>query len=186
MQVAHPLGRNNRKHPDDATGCSLHEANIFIAALPIHPTAPCSLRPGIPSSFSLDVVILTPRIKNGRFPYRDKVRARVSLHGNVPLPFDGGVLGPALDESWLRALQWLCYAECQSCRSRNTSAHQMCNPIAFHLHPMQELDHNQNSALDRTGDSFTLTRNVTFEIKTRRRKPSAEDQEWRCPSELLL
>ena len=161
---------------------------MFIATPPIHPSTlspslPHSLRPEIPLSFTLNVIVLTPGIKNGKFSYRDKVEARVSLSGNAPLPFDGGVLGPAFNKM---ALKLLCYAECRSCKSRGSSAHQRCNPDVFYLNPVQESNHDQDFALNHAGNSFTLTSNVTFEIKTRPRKPKAKDREWRCPSELLM
>ena len=165
---------------------------MFIATLPIHPSVlfpslPRSPRPETPLSFALDVIILTPGIKNGKFPYRDKVKARVSLSGNAPLLFDTGVSGPALIEYWLMtALRLSCYAECQSCKSRDSLTHQRCNPVAFSLNPVQESNHDQDFALDHTGDSFTLTSNVTFEIKPRPRKPKAKNREWRCPSESLM
>jgi hypothetical protein len=160
---------------------------MFIATLPVHPSVPFPSPPlSLPSSLSLNVDILTPGIKRGKFPYRDKVKARVSLSGNALLSFDGGVLSPALNESG--TLRLLCYAECQSCKSRDSSAHQWCNPIAFYLNPVQDLNQNPNLdfALDHTGGSFTLTSNATFEIKTRPRKPKAKDREWRCPSESLM
>ena len=99
-------------------------------------------------------------------------------------PFDN-VMGPPLpnESRLMRALRLLCCAECQSCKRRDSSAHQRCNPIAFYLSPVQDINHNQSFAVEHTGDSFTLTSNVTFETKTRPKKPRADDQEWHCPSE---
>lgn len=132
------------------------------------------------------MIVLTPELKDGRFPYRKYVEAHVSLSGNAPLPFDGVVFGPALPDEFrlMRALQLWCYAQCSSCMSPFSSAHQRCNPTAFYLDPVQDMKRNRGFVLDQSGG--TLTGNVTFEIKHRPRKPKPEDQAWRCPFESLM
>lgn len=157
---------------------------MSIATALIHPTValawfaspPRSHPADIPPSFILTVLVLTPGIQNGNFPYRRNVKARISLRGNSPRSLDV-VVGP---------MRLLCHAECQSCKSRRSSAHQSCNPVAFYLNPVQVLNHNQSFVVDHTGDSLTLINNVTFEIKARPRRPKAEDREWRCSSESLM
>ena len=157
---------------------------MSIATAPIHPTValawfPSPPRPHLadtPLSFILTVLVITPGIQSGKFPYRRNVKARISLRGNSPRPLDV-VVSP---------MRLLCHAECQSCKSRQPSAHQSCNPVAFYLNPVEVSNRNQSFAVDPTGDSFTLINNVTFEIKTRPRRPKAEDREWRCSSESLM
>ena len=157
---------------------------MSVATAPIHPpvalarfpSPPRSYLADIPPSFILTVLVLAPGIQNGNFPYRQNVKARISLSGNSARLFDV-FTGP---------MRLLCHAECQSCKSRHSSAHQSCNPIAFYLNPVQVVNHNQSFTVDHTGNSFTLVNNVAFEIKTRPRRPKAEDREWRCPSESLM
>lgn len=174
----------------------LSESDVFVATALVHPNGaltrfpspPRSLRSEIPPSLTLSAVVLTPLIQNGKFPYRQYVKARISLSGNAPLPFGGVALGPPLpNESRLMStLRLWCYAKCQSCTSYQSSAHQGCNPMAFYLIPVRDVNDNKGFILDQSGGLFTLTSNVTFEIKHRPRNPKAEDQEWRCPSESLM
>jgi hypothetical protein len=183
MHVAHPLGGNNREHLIALFRRILSERDMLIAT---HSNgAPHS---ETPSSLTLTVNILTPEIRNGKFPYRKYVKARVSLSGNAPLPIDGVVLGPAHsnEPQVVRTLRLWCYAECRSCTSPGASAHQRCNPTGFYLIPVRDGRHNQAFVPGQSGGLSTLTSNVKYEIKHRPRKPSAEDWEWRCPTESLM
>ena len=158
--------------------------------LTIHPTIALAQSPyrthlsDIGLSFILTAIVLAPQLQHGNFPYRGDVKARISLSGNSPLPFNV-VVGPSHPNK-PSVMRLLCHAECQSCKSRDLSAHKRCNPTAFFLDPVQDVRDNQGFAVDHTGDSFTLDRNVTFRIKHRPIRPTEWDQVWRCPSESLM
>jgi hypothetical protein len=99
----------------------------------------------------------------------------------MPNPFGGVVLGPAsVDAS---QLVLVCYAACSSCTSQALHPHQQCNPNGFYLDPVPP-ERSQGLELDKS--SGTLTGIVTFKIRSRKRRPQPEDEEWRCPSESLM
>ena len=136
-----------------------------------------------PEIITLGVNILTPKFLNGRFPYRENVTAQVTydLSGRVPYPFGGVMLGPATVDA--SQLVLVCYAVCGTCTSQTSSPYQQCNPTRFHLDPVP-LKRNRGFKLDKS--SGTLSGNVTFKIKSRRKWPRSENQEWRCSSESLM
>jgi len=136
-----------------------------------------------PEIVTLCVTILTPKVANGRFPYRENVTARVTINlsGRVAHPFGGVVLGPATVEA--SELVLVCSAVCESCTSQAPSPYQQCNPSRFHLDPVPST-RNRGFKLDES--SGTLSGNVTFKIRPRRKLRRPEDQEWRCPSESLV
>lgn len=170
--------------PTPCSNCFSLELCILIATAPIPTVAlarpPPSDLSDIPPLLTIAVTVLTPGIKNGIFSYRQNIKARVSLSRTV--------MGTQLPiESRSTSSLWLwCHAECQPCKSRDSSAHERCNPTTFYLNPVQDLNQNQGFAVTHTGNLLTFTGNITFEIKTRPRKPRAEDQTWRCPSESLM
>jgi hypothetical protein len=131
----------------------------------------------------LGVTILTPKLENGRFPYRENVTARVTYNPSerVPHPFGGVVLGPATTDA--SQLVLVCYAVCRSCTSQASSPYRQCNPTRFYLDPVPS-KRNRGFKLDES--SGTLSWNVKFKIRPRRKWPRAEDQEWRCSSESLM
>jgi hypothetical protein len=151
------------------------------------PLAPRSLGPVItstaPEITSLGVSVLTPKFVNGRFLYREHVTARVTytLSGRMLHPFGGVVLGPATTSASQFAL--VCYAVCRSCTSQASSSYQQCNPTGFYLDPIPS-KRNQGFKLDESNG--TLTGNVTFKIRSRRKWPRSEDREWRCLAEALM
>ena len=164
---------------------SAARVNCNIALAPGHPPAPRSLDPVVTSTGQdiLAASILTPKCANGRFPYRGCVTARVTftLSGRVPHPFGGVVLGPATADA--SQLVLVCYAVCSSCTTQVSSPYQQCNPPRFYLDPVPS-KRNRGFKLDEA--SGTLTGDVTFKIRPRRRRPRSEDREWRCPSESLM
>ena len=136
-----------------------------------------------PEVIALGVSILTPKLANGRFPYRVHVTARIThtLNGTSPHAFSGVVLGPATANA--SQLVLVCYAVCRSCTSQAPSQHQQCKPTRFYLDPVPT---KRNQGFDLDELSGTLTGDVTFKIKSRRKRPRSEDQEWRCHSETLM
>ena len=152
-----------------------------------HPAFPRLFNP-LDASTGLEVIalrvnILTPKFANGRFPYRLRVTARITctLNGRVPHPFGGVVLDPATADA--SQLVIVCYAVCRSCTSQASSQYQQCKPTMFYLDPVRT-KRNRGFNLDKP--SGTLTGNVTFKIRPRKKWPRPEDQEWRCPSEALM
>ena len=166
-------------------GCAT--VNCHEPSPPAHPAPPPSINSvGAstgPEVIPLGVKILTPKLVNGRFPYRENVTARIThpLNGNVPHPFGGVVLGPTTADA--SQLVLVCYAVCGSCMSQPSSQYQQCNPTMFYLDPVPT-KRNRGFNIDKTNG--TLTGNVTFKIRPRRKWPRSEDQEWRCPSEALM
>ena len=125
----------------------------------------------------MTVNVLTPRFKDGIFPYRDKIVSRISLTGAaVPPDFRSVLLGPE-PCSTSQFVLW-CHATCSPCAS---SPHPQCHPIEFGLDP--DRDQYDGFTLDQRG---TLTGNVTYVIDHRPRMPKGQDQTWRCASEALM
>ena len=124
-----------------------------------------------------NVHIQSPEIEDGKYPYRKRVTAWLSLTWPVLRQYRGVVLvGPALpDQLWLR-----CYAVCSSCIS---SPNPKCVPTHFYLDPVCDRTHNQNFERDRTGE--TLTGIITYNIEHRPRRPKPQDQTCRCANEAL-
>ena len=165
-----------------------------VGGAPVNPTevltpeyhpAPRSPHPAISSTEPKDTIltVLEPKFANGRFIYRERVTVQVEwvLGWTMPSHFGGVVLGPAsVDAS---QLMLVCYAACSSCTSQALRPIKQCNPNGFYLDPVPP-KRNQGLELDKS--SGTLTGNVTFKIRSRKRRPRPGDKEWRCPSESLM
>ena len=166
-------------------GCA--SVNFHEPLSPGYPPPPPSFNPVDtstgPEGITLGVSIITPKFVSGRFPYREHITARIThtLNGNVPHPFGGVVLGPTTADTSQFVL--VCYAVCRSCTSQPSSQYQQCKPSRFYLDPVPT---KRNRGFDLDKHSGTLTGNVTFKIRPRRKWPRSEDQEWRCPSEALM
>ena len=166
-------------------GCASFTCNEpFALGRPAYPRLfnPVDTSTG-PEVIALGVSILTPKLTNGRFPYREHVTASIThaLDGKLPRPFGGVVLGPATADA--SQLVLVCYAVCRSCTSPGSSQYQQCKPTRFYLDPVPT-KRNRGFNLDEL--SGTITGNVTFKIRPRRKRTRSEDQEWRCPSEALM
>ena len=179
-----PYYNDTPENPGVRVGLSPFVHDLF-KAIPPAPVIP----PTLTTITTLNVIVQTPKYKDGAFHYRERIIAQVSLTGTALMQFDQVVLGPMRPNDTQLVL-W-CFAQCGSCIS---FVRARCNPTGWYLDPSSDPKYNQAFILNRSRERLTgnvasdmrLTGNVAFDIQLRPKRPQGQDQTRRCNSESLM